>query len=164
MNMNINRHTAHLTASGKLSERWHSGVKFPLHGVYVFKRGNDVVRFGEATNGFSRWQAGFNQRLRHKTKKKNYLAYQWRDRMADTPLEIRWYTSESPLLRDQDRRRAIEAELAYQHRRNTGHWPEFMVEIHFAPLLHDDEWQFVEAILQDLGMVRRLDEPVVHST
>ena len=106
--------------------------KFPC--VYAISYRNCIVRFGEASAGYSRIRSGFNQELCHKNNKRNYYAYKWREHYRGKKLELVVCSLPERFgdANDGSRwRRALEAELAWEFRKLHGGWPTAITEIHF---------------------------------
>lgn len=57
-----------------------------------------------------------------------------------------------PSLKNDEFRRAIEAELAYKYRVVKGKWPDDMIEIHFSNNLTKNQVRLVKDILNDIGI------------
>ena len=119
-----------LTSEGKLPRG--SSLNCEQNGIYVFMLDNEVVRFGESGSGFERIKKGFNHQLYKRNGKKNYIAYHFRQDLKNKELEVRYYSVSGGLLSEPEKRRGVEAELAYQFRKGKGKWPRLMIEIHFS--------------------------------
>ena len=145
--MNKVKSTFKLTKEGKLPAR--SNMECEKYGIYAFLYGDQVIRFGESASGFNRIRTGFNHQLYRANDKKNYITYHFRERFKNKEIEVRYY-SENRLLVAPAKRRAIEAELAYQFRVKTGAWPEVMIEIHFSNKMCKKSTNFVNNVLEDL--------------
>jgi len=92
--------------------------------VYVITYRNKVVYVGEAGNGVERIRKG----LRHSIKQS--IAYKWRDRLSGRNPILQCYVFDGfgkrLNLSDPRRRKALEADLAYQLRKRIGAWPAML--------------------------------------
>ena len=139
-----------LTSEGKLPRG--SSLDCEPNGIYVFLVKNELVRFGESGSGFERIRKGFNNQLYKKNGKKNYIAYLFRHGLKNKELEVRYYSVNGKLLSEPEKRRVVEAELAYQFRKEKGNWPRLMIEIHFSNKMSKAQTKFVSDVIADIGI------------
>ena len=102
------------------------------YGIYVIRKGTEIIRIGETSSGYKRIRSGFNQKLRisrNNKEFKNYYAYHWRDFHKE--LFIDFHSISSKIFSENVIRRALEAEITLQLRLNYKKWPVNMTEIHF---------------------------------
>lgn len=133
------------------------------YGLYVFVSGVEIMRIGESSSGCDRIVKGFRQSLRHIRRgkeRKNYLAYSWRVHQAGQPIQIIYFNLDDEPFADNHLRRALEAEITFQVRFHTGHWPRFMSEIHFLECHreHPDVVREASRVLSHFGFNYRPDE------
>jgi len=112
--------------------------KFPC--IYAFIYKNKIIRVGEGSQGYSRIRSGLNQPLTkikkgNKKATQNYYAYRWRVKYKNRTLNLVLFKIKQPNLKTnyaiQKWRRSVEAEITYELRQTSGHWPTSMNEIHF---------------------------------
>jgi len=89
--------------------------------LYVVKHGGDIIYVGHTSQPMAnRLRIGFTAQGEH-----GYWGYQWKD-LEGVELLIWCFPNE-----ERYRVEAIEAELVYLVRKNTGTWPKGQTEIHF---------------------------------
>lgn len=119
------------TRDGKIANRWlrgklvrtfqKPGTQAGLLKLYVVKHGDDIIYVGHTLQPMAnRLRTGFKAQGEH-----GYWGYQWKD-LEWVNLLIWFFPNE-----ERYRVEAIEAELVYLVRRNTGRWPQGQTEIHF---------------------------------
>lgn len=100
--------------------------------IYVIKIAGEIVYIGYTSQSITtRLKNGL--RANGKT---GYHGYKWKNEIDQ--MELLVFVFDVTLTIDKDQNRsiintveAIEAELVYQHREQTGNWPKFQHEIHF---------------------------------
>lgn len=112
-----------------------TNFKFPVTAkkrpkIYIVKAGEVIVYVGYASQSIgSRLSHGFRA-----NGDKGYYGYKWKDKYDAVELHV--FVFDAFIGNDEDKKHkafveAVEAELVYKVRTETGNWPEHQNEIHF---------------------------------
>lgn len=126
-----------IAANGKPGGFLFPDVSDNLSKLYVVKNGRDIYYVGiTITDIRKRLRGGFYAKGEH-----GYYGYKWKDQKTAEMLV--WCFPE--FVKEQVE--AIEGELVYFIRKETGKWPKYQMEIHFHPGVTESERQIAESIL-----------------
>lgn len=128
------------TKGHKIKNFEQPATKNKLPKLYVVKSGDKVIYIGIASQNIrSRLRYGFQAKGRG-----GYHGYKWKD-LSEVDILI-WYFPREKM----DCIEALEAELVYLFRKNTGEWPGYQTEIHFRNAT-DDEIKAAEEIFSAIN-------------
>lgn len=136
-----NREIESIESEGhKINNFEQPATKNKLPKLYVVKSGAKVIYIGIASRNMrSRLRYGFQAKG-----KGGYHGYKWKD-LSEVDILI-WYFPKEKM----DRIKALEAELVYLVRKNSGEWPSYQTEIHFRNTT-DDEVRAAEEIFRAIN-------------
>lgn len=90
--------------------------------LYVLKDGSEIYYVGMTSQPISaRLRIGYRAKGEH-----GYHGYKWIGEVSSAELLVWCFTHDDPAITE-----AIEGELVYLIRNNTGKWPTYQMEIHF---------------------------------
>ncbi|MGI2336102.1 MAG: hypothetical protein ACRKGH_05605 [Dehalogenimonas sp.] len=108
--------------------------------LYVVLYGDDIVYVGVTIQSISKRMAGgFKAKGNH-----GYYGYKWKE-LSEVELLVWVFEGKEP-----DFAEAVEGELVFLIRRDTGRWPKYQMEIHFHPDATEEERRVAESILREL--------------
>ena len=107
--------------------------------LYVVKNGNTVCYVGITSQSMStRLRIGFKA-----DGKTGYWGYKWKNELTNAELYIWSFPS-----KDKEYIEAIEGELVYYLREQTGKWPKHQMEIHFHPDVTKEQSDIAKTLLK----------------
>jgi hypothetical protein len=106
--------------------------------LYVVKNRDEVCYVGITSQGIGkRLRYGFKA-----TGKNGYYGYKWKDKIKQAEIFVWCFPGTKA-----EHVEAIEGELVYLIREETGKWPRYQMEIHFHPEVTEPEKQIAQVIL-----------------
>ena len=116
-------------------------TKNKLPKIYVVKDSNEICYVGVTTQSINaRLKLGFAENGNN-----GYHGYKWRRVLKEADLLV-WAFPD----KDAGFVEAVEGELVYLIRRDTGKWPKYQMEIHFHPDATEEEQRAAGSILNEL--------------